>query len=177
MPEQGGPYTRQRPHSQVRFVEQVIVSTECTRAWAHDGAHQIEYARAGAGRTVLLLADSAEPGQRLPPLFCELARRHRVIQPMTVQAQGELTDWLHGFLDALGFRRVSLVATPQQALAALQFAMAEPDRIDRLVLLTEGAPAERLVALSDRLAERQQALLVLAADSTGHQDALTEFLE
>jgi pimeloyl-ACP methyl ester carboxylesterase len=143
----------------------------------HDGNREIEYVRAGSGRTVILLAGPAANGSA--PLFEALAHKHRVIQPTNHEAASNLT-WLAGFLDCLGVARMSLIASAEYALPALQFALAEPERVERLALLNADAQDAENAPLTDVLVERSQPLLLLAANGNGplptQIQALVEFL-
>ncbi len=47
-------------------------------------------------------------------------------------------DWLADVLNGLGVERATLVGISQGAWVALKFAVAQPERVDRLVLLTPG---------------------------------------
>lgn len=47
-------------------------------------------------------------------------------------------DWLADVLNGLGIERATLVGISQGAWTALKFAVAQPERVDRLVLLTPG---------------------------------------
>jgi 2-hydroxymuconate-semialdehyde hydrolase len=46
------------------------------------------------------------------------------------------TRWLRDFLDAIGLRKSTLVAHSQGATIALQFTLENPDRVERLVLVS-----------------------------------------
>ncbi|MGH7469898.1 MAG: alpha/beta fold hydrolase [Longimicrobiales bacterium] len=136
------------------------MSLQSARAWVHDGVRQIEYVRAGAGRTVILLDGSAANGS--VSLFTELARDFRVIQPEGHPAVSDLS-WLAGFLDALGMTQVSLVANGEHALAALRFTLTESDRVERLaILMSCAADPQDTQPLSDILVDRKQPLLLIA---------------
>lgn len=153
---------------------------QSSRAWVHDGVRQIEYVRAGTGPTVVMLFDSAVDEVERDGVFAQLTRTCRVIQPDWNPGAEDLTDWLAGFLDALGVARVSVVASDQQALSALRFALTDADRVERIALLLFQAPGpENSQVLSDVLTHRRQSLLVLSANGTGlleQVDSLTEFL-
>src|SRR5262245_23183287 len=171
--------SRSRPGSAEMGQE---VAMQSTRAWVHDGVRQIEYERAGAGPTVIMLVNGAVADGARARIFAELSRTCRVICPEWNSAQSnsregtvaeDLTDWLAGFLDALGVARASVVASDQQALSALRFALTEPDRVERIALLLFQAPVlEDSQALSDVLAHRRQSLLVLSPNGTGVLDQL-----
>src|SRR6185369_3169354 len=111
---------------------------DTVRAWVHCGARQLAYARAGTGPTLVLLTDwNGEVP--LPRLFEELATSFRVILPelANVPRCPEATGCGVGdVLDTLGLHSASLVADPAYAADALQLALAEPERIERVVMLS-----------------------------------------
>ena len=110
------------------------------RATVYAGPCATDYARAGHGATVLLLTrQHAEH-----PLFGALASAFRVIAPELprhvtgreneVESPPPFVSWLRDFLDGLGIQRVSLVADELFALEALRFSLAEPTRVDCVVI-------------------------------------------
>ena len=116
---------------------------DTVRAWVHCGARQLAYARAGSGPTLVLLTDwNGEVP--LPRLFEELATSFRVILPelANVPRCPEATGCGVGdVLDTLGLHSASLVADPAYAADALQLALAEPERIERVVMLSSSGLA------------------------------------
>jgi pimeloyl-ACP methyl ester carboxylesterase len=113
------------------------------RATVYAGPSATDYVRAGNGATVLLLTrQHAEH-----PLFAALASAFRVIAPELPRHVAGLdgaacsappfASWLRDFLDGLGIQRVSVVADELFALDALRFCLAEPTRVDCLVIPSE----------------------------------------
>lgn len=132
------------------------------RAWVHCGAQQTAYARAGSGPAVIILTRK-DAGASAP--WFELARSFRVILPDLEQPCGcrpDGPDWLGDFFEALGLRRASLIADEHYALAALHFALATPERIDRIALLRDDKNGQASLApLTDVLAGRSLPMLLL----------------
>jgi hypothetical protein len=89
------------------------------------------YDRAGVGRPVLVLAVDASLRFRTASALVPAAR---VIVPelRTDEAGGA---WLHGLLDGLGVDGVGIVADEVWAVAALELALIDPWRVDRLAIL------------------------------------------
>ncbi len=115
------------------------------------------YRRAGSGRPVLLLVRDAALRDRL---LSDLSGGCRVVAPVmppevadaaSGPARGEVGGgpgadgdapfgaWLRGVIDGLGLSAPALVAGPELAPAVLAFAVADPDRAERVVVL--GGPA------------------------------------
>ena len=133
------------------------------RAWVHAGAHQTEYARAGAGRAVILLASDRALHATAQMLFDALRPSMRVLWPEPpLKECAQLDYWLPGFLDALGLADTSIIALPDFGVPALHFALAEPERVERLVLLLPTpANGEELEPRSDFLTRRAMPVHVL----------------
>lgn len=111
-----------------------------TRAAVDVGTVTTHYLRGGTGDLVVLLGDPSERPD-LDPLFGALAASYRVVapeltRPGTATGAPELSfsTWLRGFLDGLGASEASVVARDASALAALAFALADADRVRKLVL-------------------------------------------
>jgi pimeloyl-ACP methyl ester carboxylesterase len=105
------------------------------------GATETRYMRTGAGRPVLLLLDDPEAGG------VGSRPRFRVPVPEAVVATAgggpAFSAWMRAFLDGLGAPRVSVVARGACAVAALCFALREPERVDRLVLVSRSWSSTR----------------------------------
>ena len=110
--------------------------------WAEVHAHHavMRYRRSGAGPPVLVLAPD-DPVARWPALVAALVARHRVIVPEP-PAGAASDDWLDGFVEGLGCRRLALVVTAPFAARALALALDDPDGVSPVVLVGAGLPAE-----------------------------------
>jgi hypothetical protein len=95
------------------------------------------YVRHGAGKPVVVL--DLGDGALWPELTGALAARHRVILPEAPAAEAHFAVWLRGFLDGMGLPAVTLIAAGPFCLPALEFALLDPDRLERLVLVPAGA--------------------------------------
>ena len=130
------------------------------------GATDTRYRSAGRGDAVVLLA--ADPATAAA-LLERLPRHLRAIAPDTMptgivgdDAAEQFDGWLHGFLDALGIPRTSLITDAVFAAATLGFALLDPDRVYGVVFLTstEVRPTEALAERAERVRESGTSLLV-----------------
>jgi pimeloyl-ACP methyl ester carboxylesterase len=110
----------------------------------------------GKGDPVLLIHGGNAIAAQWSPLLADLQREFRWYAPdrpgcgLTDKfdySQGtdfrqHATDYVGGVMDELGLRRASLVGSSMGGYWALLFALARPDRVDKLVLL--GSPAASL---------------------------------
>ncbi len=78
------------------------------------------------------------------------------------EAAEQFDGWLHGFLDALGIPRTSLITDAVFAAATLGFALLDPERVYGVVFLTstEVRPTEALAERAERVRESGTSLLV-----------------
>jgi len=144
---------------------------------AHDRV--MRYRRTGAGRPLVVLRGSA--GALWPELDAHLVTRHRVVTPALPSDCADLAAWVGGFLEGVGLERVTLLATDPCCLAALELALLDGQRIERLVLVPSGTAAETGLdgALATTLAGVSVPLLVVRR-GLGAPDALRllrDFLE
>ncbi len=108
-------------------------------AWAQVAMRDqvTRYHRRGAGRPVLLLGGA----EYWPALDDALAARCRTLSPDLPDAPAlgptELAAWLREFLDSLGVEGAAVVAAEAHGAAAVAFADADPERVERLLLLYE----------------------------------------
>jgi pimeloyl-ACP methyl ester carboxylesterase len=102
------------------------------------------YVRSGTGSPLLLLGDPADP--IVQSLVTPLAGVHRVIVPevpgVARPRRGQpvrpptFASWLRHFLDGIGLPRATLVLAHSEMVgAALAFALSEPSRVSRVVVL------------------------------------------
>ena len=100
------------------------------------------YIRVGAGQPVVIVDATMDPGALWPELIGRLAEGGRVILPEIQDGGDRFTPWLRSFLDGMGLPPVTLVATGELCLSALEFALLEPERVRRLVLIPAGSAEE-----------------------------------
>jgi pimeloyl-ACP methyl ester carboxylesterase len=139
----------------------------CARVVAGD--IDICYYAVGRGAPVVLLVANR---QVLSDLLDRLPRHLRVIAPTgipveivaTAPADELAAAWLRGFLDTLGLECVTLAADTSLASAALAYALAEPDRVTRLIFLRSAArePNASATAIAAELPARLE-----SEDATG----------
>jgi len=105
----------------------------------------LHYVDAGSGSVVVLLHGLADDVGVWESVMPALATKHRVIaldqigfgrsdKPLLGYRAGTFVDFLDGFLNELKIDRASLVGNSLGGWIAANFALAHPERIDRLVL-------------------------------------------
>ncbi len=106
---------------------------------------RIHYVDAGSGSVVVLLHGLADDVGVWESVIPALAAKHRVIaldqvgfgrsdKPLLDYRAATFVDFLDGFLNELKIDRASLVGNSLGGWVAADFALAHPERIDRLVL-------------------------------------------
>ena len=106
---------------------------------------KVHYVDAGTGSPVILLHGLADDIGVWESVMPTLAAKHRVIaldqigfgrsdKPLLGYRAGTFVDFLEGFLNELKIDRASLVGNSLGGWIAADFALAHPERIDRLVL-------------------------------------------
>ena len=100
------------------------------------------YIRVGAGEPVIIADATMNPGALWPELVSRLADGRRVILPEVHGGQDQFTPWLRSFLDGMGLPPVTLIATGELCLSALEFALLDPERVRRLILVPVGRAQE-----------------------------------
>src|SRR5205814_2794953 len=106
---------------------------------------RIHYVDVGAGPTVILLHGLADDVGVWGSVVPALAAKHRVIaldqvgfgrsdKPLLNYRVSTFVDFLDGFLNELKIERASLVGNSLGGWVAASFALAHPQRVDRLVL-------------------------------------------
>jgi hypothetical protein len=134
---------------------------ELATAFARIGSIDIPYTRGGNGAAVLLIAARGVLRERLR---VSLAESFRVFVPEIGGRWRGLggADCLPELIDCLGLARAHLVVVGARGIAALHFAISDPHRIDKLVILwrerTDRGPSSAV--LEDRLCRADHPLLV-----------------
>ena len=100
------------------------------------------YIRVGAGQPVVIVDATMDSGSLWPELIGRLAEGRRVIVPEVQGGHDRFVAWLRSFLDGMGLPPVTLIATGELCLAALEFTLLEPERVRRLVLVPAGRTEE-----------------------------------
>jgi hypothetical protein len=101
----------------------------------------LRYSRVGVGRRHALVLARDDRGALWPTLMESLPRHARVLTPMIRAASGELSAWLGDFLEGVGVEHVVLLAVEELCLPALEFALAHPEQVDRMLLVVAGRSA------------------------------------
>ncbi len=116
--------------------------------------HRTAYIRHGQGSPVVLLHGYAgaiwnwehqiEPlGRRFTLFIPDLIGQGLSDKPRAAYTPAFYTDWLRGFLDAVGVGRAALVGHSMGGGLALSLALTDPARVDRLILVS-GFPRDVL---------------------------------
>ncbi|HVF91461.1 MAG TPA: alpha/beta fold hydrolase [Blastocatellia bacterium] len=107
---------------------------------------KIHYLEAGSGPVVILLHGLGGDTSNWAPTIGALSRKYRVIvpdqigfgksdKPLMNYRVGTLVDFLAGFYKELKIDRASLVGNSLGGWTAAAFALAHPEKVDRLVLV------------------------------------------
>ena len=111
----------------------------------------LAYREAGSGRPLLLVhgnfgskrwfeeqLDKAPPGRRLlAPDLPNFADSARMPEEISIECYA---DYLVGFCDAIGLDRLGLLGHSLGGAVAQAFALAQPDRVEKLILVASAAP-------------------------------------
>src|SRR5258708_7372678 len=107
---------------------------------------RIHYLDAGSGPVVILLHGLGGSVSNWAPTIAPLAQKYRVIvpdqigfgkseKPMLNYRVGTLVDFLDGFYKQLGIQKASLVGNSLGGFTAAAYAIAHPEKVDKLVLV------------------------------------------
>src|SRR6185436_5517037 len=107
---------------------------------------KIHYLEAGSGPVVILLHGLGGSTANWAPTIAPLAMKYRVLvpdqigfgksdKPMLNYRVSTLVDFLDGFYKQVGVQKASLVGNSLGGFTAAAFAIAHPDKVDKLVLV------------------------------------------
>lgn len=107
---------------------------------------KIHYLEAGSGPTVILLHGLGGSAANWAPTIAPLAQKYRVLvpdqigfgksdKPMLNYRVATLVDFLDGFYKQAGVQKASLVGNSLGGFTAAAFAIAHPEKVDKLVLV------------------------------------------
>jgi len=107
---------------------------------------KIHYLEAGSGPVVILLHGLGGSTANWAPTIAPLAQKYRVIvpdqigfgksdKPMLNYRVSTLVDFLDGFYKQVGVQKASLVGNSLGGFTAAAFAIAHPEKVDKLVLV------------------------------------------
>ena len=125
------------------------------------------YVRVGAGQPVIVIDTTFNAGSLWPELIGRLADGRRVILPEPQGGNDRFVGWLRSFLDGMGLPPVTLMATGELCVPSLEFALLEPERVKRLVLIPAGSAEETGLTSTIRpsLGTASVSMLVVRRDS------------
>lgn len=114
--------------------------------WATVFGAKIHYIEAGSGPAVILLHGLGGSAANWAPTIAPLAQKYRVIvpdqigfgksdKPMLNYRVATLVDFLDGFYKQVGVQKATLVGNSLGGFTAAAFAIAHPDKVDKLVLV------------------------------------------
>ena len=98
------------------------------------------YVRRGVGRPVVVLGTAADAVW--PELVDAIAARHRLFLPEVPAQEAGFVSWFRGFLDGVGLVTVTVIAAGDCCLPAVELALLDAERLDRLVLVPGGGAEE-----------------------------------
>lgn len=107
---------------------------------AHDQV--MRYRRAGVGRPLVVLRGTGDADALWPELDAELVSRFRVFAPELPDDCDDVASWVAAFLEGVGLDRVAVLAGEPRCLSALELALLDACRVERLVLVPAGSAGE-----------------------------------
>ena len=151
---------------------EIPVRTGTFRAVVRAGATVTSHERTGHGDPVLLLVG---PEEDIATPFWQAIKRaigaqFRLVVPDPSPATGDLSGWLGNFLDGLGVEAASFVADERVGVAVIGFALLAPDRVSRLVLVSNGCPD--VPDLDGSLGDRESTHPILVVRAQGDPEAV-----
>jgi 4,5:9,10-diseco-3-hydroxy-5,9,17-trioxoandrosta-1(10),2-diene-4-oate hydrolase len=144
------------PTARQKLTDRVSVPLQQETLFA--GTIKTTYLSAGIGVPVVLLHGAGEGAVGWYPVIGPLSAHFRVIAPDIV-GYGEsdkpsapydrpyFSAWLGEFLDALHLQKINLIGTSQGGAISIQFALDNPERIDKLVLVDSAALGGKGIAI------------------------------
>lgn len=121
---------------------------------------RIRYVEAGGGEPLIVFGTG--DGELFDPLLGKLAGRSRVIALDLNAAAHDLPEKLSHGLMRLGVERYSVMGVSRGAALALGQAIATPDQVDKLILLSPTWPPGQSAELAAGLAQVKAPTLVVA---------------
>ena len=114
--------------------------------WTTVYGAKIHYLEAGSGPAVILIHGLGGNTTNWTPTIAPLAQKYRVLvpdqigfgksdKPMLNYRVGTLVDFLDGFYKQVGIQKASLVGNSLGGFTAAAYAIAHPDKVDKLVLV------------------------------------------
>jgi triacylglycerol lipase len=129
-----------------RSIQTTQAAPQIKEQWATVFGAKIHYQEAGSGPVVILLHGLGGDAGNWTPTIAPLAQKYRVIVPDQIgfgrsdkpflnYRVGTLVDFLDGFYRELKIDKATLVGNSLGGWAAAAFALAHPQKVERLVLV------------------------------------------
>jgi len=130
----------------VAFVTGVAQDASVADKWTTVYGAKIHYLEAGSGPAVILIHGLGGNTTNWTPTIAPLAQKYRVLvpdqigfgksdKPMLNYRVGTLVDFLDGFYKQVGIQKASLVGNSLGGFAAAAYAIAHPEKVDKLILV------------------------------------------
>lgn len=107
---------------------------------AHDQV--MRYRRCGTGRPLLVLRSGGVGDAIWRELDDRLPHSFRVLTPDTSTSSAHSAVWLRAFLEGIGVEQALVLATGDHCIAAIELALMDGDRVERLALVPAGEAHE-----------------------------------
>ena len=139
----GNSLTESRPNT---TTERVTQDASVADKWTTVYGAKIHYLEAGSGPAVILIHGLGGNTTNWGPTIAPLAQKFRVLvpdqigfgksdKPMLNYRVGTLVDFLDGFYKQVGIQKASLVGNSLGGFTAAAYAIAHPEKVDKLVLV------------------------------------------
>lgn len=105
----------------------------------------VRFRRSGAGRGILLLHSAVETRPLWPELLDTLTSGFRLIVPAARAPDTDIDVWLSALLEGLGTSRLTVVASDEFCVPAIEQALLDPDHVSSVILICPGRGSEGCV--------------------------------
>lgn len=142
-----------------------VAGLRATARFVNAPRMRVQVIEAGAGAPVLFVHGGNSVAAGWTPLLARLQDRFRLLAPdrpgcgltdqllySGVDLRAHAVEWVGAVMDALGLQRASLVGNSMGGYWSLAFALAHPQRVEKLALLGEAAGSAQRASLFHRLA-------------------------
>ena len=135
-----------RAQQNLASVNRITQDASIADKWTTVYGAKIHYLEAGSGPAVILIHGLGGNTTNWTPTIAPLAQKYHVLvpdqigfgksdKPMLNYRVGTLVDFLDGFYKQVGIQKASLVGNSLGGFTAAAFAIAHPEKVDKLVLV------------------------------------------